>query len=59
VNYAPKDPRAPEALHLAVNANRYGCTGKQTGQLSKQAFDLLHRRYPASPWAAKTKFWYK
>jgi hypothetical protein len=59
VNRAPNDPRAPEALHLAVNTTRYGCTGKQTGQFSKQAFDLLHRRYPASPWTAKTKFWFK
>jgi hypothetical protein len=59
VNHAPKDPRAPEALHLAVNTTRYGCTGKQTGQFSKQAFDLLHRRYPASPWSAQTKFWFK
>src|SRR5262249_38493991 len=59
VNRAPNDPRAPEALHLAVMSTRYGCAGKQTGQYSKQAFDLLHRRYPASPWAAKTKFWFK
>ena len=59
VNQAPDDPRAPEALHLAVNTTRYGCTGKNTGQFSKQAFDLLHRRYPASPWTAQTKFWFK
>lgn len=59
VNRAPNDPRAPEALHLAVSVTRHGCTGKQTGQFSKQAFDLLHRRYPASPWSAQTKFWFK
>jgi hypothetical protein len=59
VNRAPNDPRAPEALHLAVNTTRYGCTGSQTGKFSKQAFDLLHRRYPASPWAAQTRFWFK
>jgi hypothetical protein len=59
VNSAPKDPRAAEALHLAVEATHYGCRGKQTGQFSKQAFDLLHRKYPSSPWAAKTKYWFK
>ncbi len=59
VKQAPNDPRAPEALHLAVNTTRYGCTGKGTGQFSKQAFDLLHRRYATSPWAAQTKFWFK
>jgi hypothetical protein len=50
------DPRVPEALHLAVRATRYGCPGEQTSALSKRAFDLLHARYPKSPWTAKTKY---
>jgi len=54
----PKDPRIPEALHLAVRATRYGCTDSETTQFSKEAFELLHRRYLRSPWAAKTKYWY-
>jgi len=53
------DPRAAEALHLAVRATRYGCSDPKTGALSKQAFDLLHQRYPNSEWAKQTKFWYK
>jgi hypothetical protein len=53
------DPRVPEALHLAVRATRYGCTDADTGKFSKAAFDLLHERYPKSPWAQKTKYWYK
>ncbi|MFL6216218.1 MAG: hypothetical protein ACJ74J_20210 [Blastocatellia bacterium] len=55
----PDDPRAPEALHLAVRSTRYGCTNEQTGALSKQAYDLLHRKYPKSEWAQKTKYWFK
>ena len=53
------DPRVPEALHLAVKSTRLGCTDADTGKLSKAAFDLLHSRYPKSPWAQKTKYWYK
>jgi hypothetical protein len=55
----PTDPRAPEALHLAVRATRYGCTDAQTGRLSKQAYDVLHQKYPKSEWAQKTKYWFK
>ena len=54
----PDDPRVPEALHLAVRATRYGCVDKSTSDLSKKAFQMLHRKYPKSEWAAKTKFWY-
>jgi hypothetical protein len=56
---APSDPRVPEALHLAVKATRFGCADADTGKFSKAAFDLLHERYPKSPWAQKTKYWYK
>jgi hypothetical protein len=55
----PADPRSPEMLHLAVKATRYGCTNKETGRFSKMAYDLLHKNYPKSEWAAKTKFWFK
>jgi TolA-binding protein len=56
---AGNDPRVPEALHLAVQSTRFGCTDADTGALSKAAFDLLHQRYPKSSWAQKTKYWYK
>jgi hypothetical protein len=55
----PQDPRVPEALYLVVRATRYGCTGGQTGDFSHRAFDLLHRRYSSSEWAAKTPYWFK
>ncbi|MGB7763206.1 MAG: hypothetical protein WBL61_25450 [Bryobacteraceae bacterium] len=53
-----QDPRVPEALHLAVRATRFGNTGPRTTGFSKAAFQLLHTKYPNSPWAAQTKFWY-
>jgi hypothetical protein len=54
----PDDPRIPQALHLAVRATRYGCTNPETTHLSETAFTLLHRRYPKSEWAEKTKYHY-
>lgn len=53
------DPRVPRALHMAVAASRYRGTDADTGKYSKQAFDLLHRRYPKSEWNARTSYWYK
>ncbi|SPE41755.1 hypothetical protein SBA3_4580015 [Candidatus Sulfopaludibacter sp. SbA3] len=53
----PQDGRVPQALHLAVEATHYGPADKSSGY-SRQAFDLLHRRYPNSEWTKKTKYWY-
>ncbi len=61
LNYAkqhPKDPRLPQALHLAVRSTRFGCTNKETSNFSKAAFDFLHNHYPESEWAKKTKYYY-
>ena len=55
----PQDPRVTEALYRVVRASRFGCTDDKTGDFSKRAFDLLHRRYPASEWTKKTPYWYK
>ena len=54
----PQDPRAPEALHLAVRATRYGQRDAGTSAWSKKTFQLLHAKYPRSEWAKKTKYWY-
>ncbi|MDH3529699.1 MAG: hypothetical protein OEQ28_09040, partial [Acidobacteriota bacterium] len=54
----PKNQMTPEILHLAVRATRFGCRDSRTGALSKEAFDLLHRRYKNSAWAKRTRFWY-
>ena len=55
----PADQRVAEALHLAVTTTRFGCSDKDTGRWSKAAFDLLHRKYPNTSWAKKTKYWFK
>jgi hypothetical protein len=54
----PRDPRVPEALHLAVRATRYGPADKESSGYSKEAFDILHKTYPNSPWTNQTKYWY-
>lgn len=54
----PKDARVAEALHLAVRATRFGCTDGRTSAQSKAAYQLLHRQYPKSEWAAKTKYYF-
>ncbi len=55
----PKHPAAAEVLHLVVRATRYGCTDEHNGEISKRAFELLHRRYGASEWAKKTPYWFE
>jgi hypothetical protein len=55
---SPTDPRVPEALHLAIKATRFGCRDKQTQRYSRLAFDTLHKQYPNSAWAKKTKYYY-
>jgi hypothetical protein len=57
-NAHPDDKRVPLALHLAVRSTRYGCTNSQTTVWSAKAFRLLHRRYPNSEWAIKTKYYF-
>jgi hypothetical protein len=54
----PDNPRVPEALHIAVMATRYGCSDKDTGALSKAAWQLLHTRYKNTAWAKKTPYWF-
>jgi len=72
VEYAkdhPSDPEVPEALWLVVRATHYGCqdwrnsgptgtTANPTTEVSKAAFQLLHKRYPKSPWTLKTPYYY-
>jgi hypothetical protein len=48
----------PEALHLSVKSTRYGCTDDATTKYSKEAFGTLHNKFPKSPWAKKTPYWF-
>ncbi|HET9401665.1 MAG TPA: hypothetical protein VFO34_12015 [Candidatus Acidoferrales bacterium] len=52
------DVHLPEALHLVVRATRYGNGNKETGAISKAAFELLHRKFPESEWAKRTPYWF-
>lgn len=54
---SPNDPRIPEALYIAAQANRsykYGCDMWEQDQETKEnAEALLRERYPESRWTAK------
>lgn len=54
----PADARVPEALHLVVRSTRYGCGNDETSHVSKEAFQLLHRKYPKNEWTKKTPYWF-
>jgi hypothetical protein len=64
----PEDALVPEALALTVRAGHYACatyepdpSGSNKTEytpIGKAAFELLHKRYPQSPWALKTKYYY-
>lgn len=50
----PEDPRIPEALYYAVRATRIG----GATDLSRTCFQILHRKYGKTPWAAKTPYYF-
>jgi hypothetical protein len=62
----PDDALVPEALHESVRQTRFArnyCGGlgdesKTTSELSKQAFQLLQRKYAKTEWARKTPYHY-
>jgi hypothetical protein len=54
----PTDLEAAEALAHAVEGTRWGCKDSQTTAASRAAFQTLHRLFPKSEWARRTKYWY-
>jgi hypothetical protein len=59
----PDDPEAPKALHFLVAGTRLECTNAESRKPgernpSREAFQLLHKHWPRSEWAAKTKYWF-
>jgi len=58
----PDDKDAAEALALTVRATHLGFSdypkNSDRSAVSKQAFQMLHRMYPKSLWAAKTPYYY-
>lgn len=57
-NAHPKDPRLPEAMARAIKTARWACPDPQTRAAAAAAFKLLHARYPKSPAAQETRYWY-
>ncbi len=55
----PTDARVAEALHRVVRATRLGCTSDTSGDVSREAFTLLHKRFPRSEWAKLTPYWFR
>ncbi len=55
----PADARVAEALHRVVRATRLGCTSDKSGAVSREAFTLLHQRFPRSEWAKQTPYWFR
>jgi hypothetical protein len=55
----PSDPEAAEALSRVVNGWRRACRDATDVDLSRRAFQALHRQFPNSEWAKRTKYWYR
>ena len=54
----PDDPEIPRALHLLVQATKGGCISKKTSSYSRDAFRLLHKKYPGNEWTELTPYHY-
>ncbi|NHZ65919.1 hypothetical protein [Massilia genomosp. 1] len=62
----PADEEAPKALHLLVASTRmecpYGSEVPEAEQLrtrySREAYEVVHKYYPASKWTKATKYFY-
>ncbi|PHV05745.1 hypothetical protein CSQ96_18660 [Janthinobacterium sp. BJB412] len=54
----PADPDLPWLLHVVVQSTRGGCLDADAKALSKNAFNLLHKRYKGDEWARKTPYFY-
>ncbi len=55
----PDDTRIPEALHNLVRSGHYGCADVNTWKTTREAFRMLHLRYPANEWTKRTPTWFK
>jgi hypothetical protein len=51
------DPRNADLLGFAMRVVRNACRSDATKELNHQLFDLLHRSYPKSEWAARYTTW--
>jgi hypothetical protein len=54
-----RNDKLPESLHRVVYSTRVACRAQGgNGTVSRRAFQMLHRRYPNSDWAALTPYWF-
>jgi hypothetical protein len=54
----PSDKELPWLLYVTVQSTRGGCLDAGNGALSKEAFTVLHKRFPRSAWTANTPVYY-
>jgi hypothetical protein len=55
----PRNPDVAEALARVVEGWRWGCGAYEKWPLAQRAFQALHRNFPQSDWAKRTKYWHK
>lgn len=54
----PTDKELPWLLYVTVQSTRGGCTDPGNGALSKEAFQVLHKKFPRSAWTANTPVYF-
>ena len=54
----PADKDLPWLLHVAVASSRGGCVDADRSVISKKAWQVLHKRFPRSPWTAQSPYFY-
>ena len=54
----PADPDLPWLLHVVVASTRGGCLDANARQLSRDAFNVLHKRFPRDEWTRNTPYFY-
>jgi hypothetical protein len=53
----PTDPHNADVIGFAMRVVRNACRSDKTKDLDHQLFDVLHRQFPKSDWAARYKTW--
>ena len=54
----PADKDLPWLLYVAVQSSRGGCMDPDHTAVSKKAWQILHQRFPRSPWTEQTPYFY-
>lgn len=54
----PGDKDAPWLLYVAIQSSRGGCMDPDHKAISRKAWQLLHQRWPRSPWTEQSPYFY-